>query len=143
MKLLSKSVSDNPADKFIYLLGSTSATTPDELALRNLKGLEYFLLTFAQRMPGSHYLDVKVDKKRVQISNNDGCGFRDSDPSVVSLRSKLRAAGVTQSYHYHLKRIEDGNHKVGTSMHVITEQRIYRDEGGQDKVLIAYLTVRA
>lgn len=143
VKLLSKSVPNNPNNKFIYLLGSTSATTPDEIALRNLKGLEYFLLTFAQRMPRSHYLDVEVDKKRVQVPSNDEYGFSESDPVVARLRSQLRAAGIIPSDHFHLKRIRDGNHKIDTLLHIITEQKSYRDEERQGKVLVAYLSTRA
>ncbi|MBI4451862.1 hypothetical protein HY637_00395 [Candidatus Woesearchaeota archaeon] len=141
VKLLIKPVAGQPADRYVYLLGSTSAT-PDETSLRNMKGLEYFLLTFAQRMPRSHYLDLEVDKRRVQVQSHNESGFRDSDPVVVGLRSQLRNAGISPNDHYVLRGIQDGNHGVSTPLHVITEQRAYMADGRPESVMVSYATVK-
>jgi len=141
VKLLSKPVAPNSDDRFLYLLGSISAA-PDETYLRNMKGLEYFLLTFAGRMPTGHYLDLEADKRRVQIQSHNENGFQDRDVIVNQLRSQLHVARINQSDHYTLRRIKDGNHKVSVPLHIIAEQRRYVDDGSPQIIMVSYATTR-
>ncbi|MBI2655395.1 hypothetical protein HYX06_03155 [Candidatus Woesearchaeota archaeon] len=142
VKLLSKPVSPNSDDRFVYLLGSISAA-PDEIYLRNIKGLEYFLLTFAGRMSTGHYLDLEADRRRVQIQSHNEEGFQDRDVIVTQLRSQLHTARINQSDHYTLRRIKDGNHRVSVPLHIIAEQRRYVDDGSSQVIMVSYATTRA
>ena len=142
MKLLDREVK-NGEDKFIYLLGRTSTSTPADVSVRNLRGLEYLLLSFAARLPEGKYLDLNVDGKRVRVPSNNEHFEKDNEPVVVTIRRRLNALGVAPSKHYRLGKIKDGLHKVHGNLNVVAEQRAYRAYDGQMKSFaIDYLTTK-
>ncbi|MBI2653171.1 hypothetical protein HYX00_06910 [Candidatus Woesearchaeota archaeon] len=143
VKLLGREVPNKKDDKFIYLLGSTSTSTPAEASVRNLRGLEYFLLGFAARLPEKQYLELHVDGKRFQVPYHNEHFEKDNDSVVITMKRRLDAAGLIPSEHYTLGKINDGYHKVHGNLHIVAEQRAYKADNGQMKsVAIAYLTTR-
>ncbi|MBI2660783.1 hypothetical protein HYX09_00780 [Candidatus Woesearchaeota archaeon] len=144
VKILGKRVYLNESgDKYAYLLGSSSHQTDQmtDIAARNLRGLEYMLLGFSSRILPGQSLDLQIEGRRVQVPYHEGSYYTEGDPVVQGLRRILEKSGVHALPHYHLKRIKDGNQKVGTSLHVVAEPRVYRDENRATKsVIISYLT---
>jgi hypothetical protein len=144
VKLLSKSLGHD--DGFVYLLDGSSNGISDDIPTRNLRGLEYFLAIFAQRVPSGQYLDVAIQQittgqRRVQVPHHDEYVYSDKGV-VLEVRRQLRVAGISPSDHYTLKRIRDGNAKVGTSLHVISERRHYNIEGDLGNLILSYLATR-
>ncbi|MBI2545805.1 hypothetical protein HYV81_01355 [Candidatus Woesearchaeota archaeon] len=120
-------------DRFIYMLGSSSNDTPADPNARNLRGLEYFMLTFAYRMTEGNLLQAEVNGRRIQVSQ--------SEMDIKRLRRGLDKASIWPSDHYTLRRIIDGNFKVQTPLHILADQRpSYKAEGVQNIAVLSYVT---
>lgn len=132
----------SPEDTFIYLLGSSQRGTITDPNLRNLRALEYFLLTFAGRVAPGHCLDLKIDGKRAQINYPGKIETPYKDEVVVPLRKTLKQHGIEPSPLYHLSQIRSGQHKAGMCLDIVTEERELRPEFGDPKnVLLSYLKI--
>ena len=112
-----------------------------DISVTNLRGLEQFLLTFAERIPSGTYLDIEIDGKRIQVSyHQDAMYNREFSASV---RRILDVKGVAPSDHYKLRRIRDGGIKISTPLHIIAEHRSYRTkEGAVMPTILSYLTIK-
>ena len=143
LKLLSKGVPLATSDMYVYLLGSTSRNIIDEASARNLRGLEYFLLDFAYRLPRGQFLDVEINGRRIQVENNYEYFSQDNNKPVIELRRRLSAAGIDPSEHYTLRRIKEGHTKVQATLHIVAEQCAYNDQGAHGIVVVSYLTTTA
>lgn len=138
LKLLTKSIE---SDKYIYLLGSTSSENITDISLRNARALEYFLLSFSNRLFPGHFLDLEIEGRKIQVPSHDERYLNDSSGVVKTMRQQLKQKGVDISPEYHLRRIKDGTHRIDTHLYILTEERILQQQGEQpEHVLISYLT---
>jgi len=140
VKLLDKKVPGDASDRYVYLLGSTSTSTINEASARNLRGLEYFLLDFAHRLPAGQFLDLEIDGRRIQVENHDRSYHQDNNAHVIKLRRRLSAVGIKPSEEYTLRRIRDGHTKIQATLHILEEQRAYNDQNTQETIAFSYLT---
>ena len=123
-------------DRFIYMLGSSSDDTPGDPNARNLRGLEYFMLTFAYRMTEGNLLQAEVNGRRIQVPQ--------SEMGIKRLRRELDKASIWPSDHYTLRRITDGNVKVQTPLHIVVDQRNSYDAADNAKIaILSYATTVA
>ena len=123
-----------PADKFIYMLGSSSNDNPNDLNARNLRGLEYFLLTFSHRMTEGTLMQVEINGRRIQVPHGD-------EKDVKTLRRTLDKVSIGPADHYVVKRIVDGNFRIQTPLYIVSEQRqSYKREGLLGMAVLSYAT---
>ncbi len=144
VKLLHKQVYQGGADDmYVRLLGSSSRDIPDDISARNLRALEYMLLTYAGRILPGRCLDLEIDGKRIQVPYaRDFSNAGVESAEVEALRHTFHKRGISGAPHYNLRRIRDGGQKVSTPLHVLTEQRPYQGEGTVKAMLVSYLALR-
>ena len=130
VKLLAKTPHDNPNTQFIYLANlHTDENTPDcDLNTINLRALEYFLITFSNRISSGQRLDLKIDNKRLNVPYNNSGSYAGINQEVAQLRNKLKTRGIRPSDDFQLKkiRVSNSNSKIRTTLHVKTERKHYK-----------------
>ncbi|MBI2137965.1 hypothetical protein HYU13_00090 [Candidatus Woesearchaeota archaeon] len=141
VKLLGNGKNNEASEpEFVYLLGSTQNGTIPDSNLRNLRALEYFLLTFGGRVAPGHRLDLKIYGERIQINYPGKIETPYKDEVVVPLRKTLKEHGIEPFPLYCLSQIRSGQHRVGMCLDIVTEERELRPEFGDPKtVLFSYL----
>ncbi len=133
-------------DRFIYLLGVSSSSIPAEPDVRNLRGLEFALLTFSGRLSYGKSLQLVVVQdgrgRQIEVGYHSERSYSDRAQIVQHVRGVLNRAGISSSPHYELRKILSGNERVHEKLHVIGEVRKYEGDKGVNSVAISYLSTQ-
>lgn len=132
-------------DSYIYIIGMQKPEDEIrfELGVANLRALEASILGFSHMILPGRSFELEVNGKGVQVPYSNDIWINDHNLGYKGIQNALCARGIRMAESYTLGRINDGGHKVGERLHLITEIHHYREDTPEkNKVAIAVSYLR-